>query len=258
MVINSIKPIALSFLLVFLLGCNKKKFFDGPNAFTDGFESYSNLDDLLLEDDSLWSFTQTTLDENSITVDSMFARTGSRSLKFVGGGSQGDLLSKCSIVKQKMAFWEGEVVYYSVWYYLEGGAEADWLFLIDLEEQIQIGAGPGMRIALVEDSTLLVEHKYPNPNIEQDPAEVIAFPRDQWVHIEFETLLSQKEKGYVKVWQDGELIIEQNDWQTLPKDVLTAMQGTKGMYSSFEIGLTANSGSESHTLWADDVEIGLR
>lgn len=241
-----------------LLGCNKKKFFDGPNSFTDDFESYTTLEDLLPDGDSLWSFTQITLENNSITVDSSFAHTGSKCLKFIGNGSEGDLLSKCSIAKQKMAFWEDETVYYSVWYYLEGGSEADWLFLVDLEEQIQIGAGPGMRIAIVGDSALLVEHKYPEPNIEQAPDDVLVFPRDQWVHIEFEALLSQKKKGYVKVWQDGQLIIEQNDWQTLPKDILTAMQGTKGMYSSFEIGLTANSGPNQHVLYVDDVEIGLR
>ncbi len=258
MATDSIKYLLLCILAASLLGCNKKKLFDGPNSFTDGFESYSKLGDLLPDGDSLWSLTQITLDENSIVIDSSFAHTGSKSLKFVGNGSEGDKLSKCSIIKQKMAFWAGETVYYSVWYYLEGGAEADWLFLLDLEEQVQIGAGPGMRIAVVGDSALLVEHKYPNPNIEQSPGNVMVFPRDQWVHIEFEALLSQKKKGYVKVWQDGQLILEQNEWQTLPKDVLTGLQGTKGMYSSFEIGLSANPGPNRHVLYVDDIEIGLR
>jgi hypothetical protein len=57
--------------------------------------------------------------------------------------------SKCSLVKNKMAFWEGETVRISFWCYLKGNAPASWLFLFDLEEKVAIGAGPGMRIANV-------------------------------------------------------------------------------------------------------------
>ena len=243
---------------LFLTSCNKKEFFDGPNAFEDSFESYSTLEDLLPEGDSLWSFTQITLEGNSITVDSTFAHTGSKCLRFEDVGTQGDLLSKCSIAKQNMAFWEGDVVNYSFWAYLESGSEADWLFLSDLEEQAVISAGPGIRLAIIGDSAIVAEHKYPNPNLHQEEGEVVTFPRDEWVLVEFAADLSQKKEGYVRVWQDNQLIIKQDEWQTLPKDILTFQQGTKGMYSSIEIGITANPGSQPHVLYIDDFRIGLR
>ena len=39
-----------------------------------------------------------------------------------------------------MAFWKGETVRLSAWYYIEGTQNLNWLFLMDLEEQTPIGA----------------------------------------------------------------------------------------------------------------------
>lgn len=255
---GSIKQITAALLVALLFGCNKKKLFDGPNRFTDGFEAYDSVSQLMPDNDSLWSLMQITLEGSKIEIDTTVSHSGGKSLKFSGKGTNDGILSKCSIMKHKMAFWEGDVVYYSIWYLLESGGSAEWLFLIDLEEQIQIGAGPGMRIAVDADTALVMEHKYPKPHLKQEDGKALLFPRDQWVHIEVETLLSQKNKGYVKVWQDDQLIIKQKDWQTLPKDILTLMQGTKAMYSSFEIGLTANPGPDDLVLYADDVLIEVR
>ena len=128
--------------------------------------------------------------------------------------------------------------------------------MMDLEEQAPIGAGPGMRLALVEDA-LLVEHKYLNPNITQPEGQEVLFPRNQWVKVTFETLLSQKKEGYVKIWQDDVLLIEQYEWNTLPKDILYFQQGTRGGYSSVEFGLTANTQDNPMTLYVDDITIQL-
>ena len=135
-------------------------------------------------------------------------------------------------------------------------AKADWIFLFDLEEKTAIGAGPGMRLAL-ENDFLLVEHKYLNPDIRQTKNEEISFPRDQWVNIRFETKLSQKKKGYVKVWQDEILILEQSSWKTLPTDMLYFQQGTKGMYSQIEFGVTANTRDNPMTVYVDDINVKI-
>jgi hypothetical protein len=233
-------------------GCNKKKFFDGPDHYTDDFESYSTLSELLSTNDEKWSFTQLTKADNSITVDSTFAHAGNRSLKFVAAKST-DQLSKCSIAKQNMAFWEGETMRVSAWYYLQGTQTANWLFLFDLEEQTAIGAGPGIRLALVNNQ-LRMEYKFYESDIVQTAGQEIDFPRDQWVEIIWEVKLSQKKKGAVKLWQDGQLILDSKNNQTLPKDILYSLQGTKGMYSSIEIGGTANSKDSDLVLWVDDVK----
>lgn len=243
--------IPICFLL--LSGCNKEKFFDGPDFYQDDFESYSVLGDLLSDDDKNWSFTQLTGDGNNITVDTNNVHSGNKSLKFVAIKSDDENVSKCSIAKQHMAFWDGETVKVTTWYFIEGTNTLDWLFLLDLEEQTAIGAGPGMRLALVNNQ-LRVEYKFYEKDIVQPGGKEIDFPRNQWVELIWEVKLSQKDKGSVKLWQNGQLIIDSKNNVTLPKDILYSLQGTKGMYSSIEIGITANSPDNDLTIWADDVK----
>lgn len=238
-----------------IAGCNKKKHFDGPNSYADGFENYSTIDDLVDGNDDRWSFFQQSRDENSLTIDTTIYHTGGKSFKSSAiASSDADGASKASINKQNMAFWEGETVVADMWYYIEGTENAKWLFLFDLEEQTAIGAGPGMRLAMVNNQ-LRVEHKYPNPDIVQAEGNEIDVPRNQWVNIRFETKLSKKKRGYVKVWQDGILILEQDKWKTLPKDILYVNQGTKGMYSQIEFGVTANSKDNPMTVYVDDIDV---
>jgi len=233
--------------------CDTEKYFDGPNSYTDDFENYMNADDLIAGDEA-WGYFQLTYDDNYIAVDTTVYRSGGKSVKTWAVAGVDGKASKASINKHKMAFWEGDIVSVSAWYYIEGEDLSDWLFILDLEERASIGAGPGMRLALVDDA-ILVEHKYLNPNITQAKGEEILFPKNQWVNIRFETLLAQKKEGYVKVWQDDVLIIEQDDWNTLPEDILYFQQGTKGMYTSVEFGNTANSSDFPMTVYVDDVVV---
>lgn len=244
----------ISFLIICFVftSCNKKKHFAGPNSYDDSFENYAVADDMIAEaDDKFWSFFQLTKAENTHTIDTLIKHSGNKSFKLEAIASPASDVSKASVSKQNMAFWEKETVHLSAWYYLEGTGTAQWLFIMDLEEQTAIGAGPGIRLAIV-DGALRVEHKYFNDDIIQAGAPLL-FPRDQWVQVELEVKLSQKKKGYVKVWQNGTLIIDQDKWRTLPKDFLYNQQGTKGMYSSIEFGITANTKDHNTVLYVDDV-----
>ncbi len=247
------KIFIVSISLVLFIGCKKKQFFDGPNFYQDDFEAYSSLNDLLLSDDQLWSFTQLTRSENTIIVDTNNVHSGNKSLKFSAQKSDDEGASKSSISKQNMAFWEGETVRMSAWYFIEGTNALDWLFLMDLEEQAAIGAGPGMRLAMV-DNQLRVEYKFNEKDIVQPTGQEIDFPRNQWVEVVWEVKLSRKKKGTVKLWQNGQLILDTKKNTTLPKDLLYFQQGTKGMYSSCEIGITANSKDNNLTIWVDDIK----
>jgi len=247
------KTLTLFLGALIFTACKKEKFFDGPDFFQDDFESYSTFSELLLPNDQLWSFAQLTRGENNITVDTTKVHSGNKSLKFVAQKSDMDGASKASIVKQNMAFWEGETVKMSAWYFIEGTNSLEWLFLMDLEEQTAIGAGPGMRLALV-DNKLSVEYKFNEKDITQKTGQEIDFPRNQWVQVVWEVKLSQKNQGSVRLWQNGQLIIDSKNNRTLPKDFLYFQQGTKGMYSSCEIGITANSKDNDLTIWADDIK----
>lgn len=248
-----IKSLGLLAILVLILSCNKKKIFDGPNTYQDGFETYTSEEDLIDGENVLWSFFQLTDDENSISIDTTISHTGNASVRFFAKKSTNDLVSKCSINKQFMAFWEKETVVVEFWCYLADTNACDWLFLFDLEEKVTIGAGPGMRLAIVDDKIAL-EHKYPNPNVFQEGAG-IEFPRNEWVKIKFEALLSRKKKGTVKVWQNDQLILSKENWKTLPKDLVYAQQGTKGMYNQIEFGITANSKEADHLMYVDDINV---
>lgn len=241
--------ISISFLL---FSCKKKQF-DGPNSYSDGFESYSDAEQLIDGNDERWSFFQLTFDENEISLDTTIVYSGSKSIRFSATPSTEQTVSKCSINKQFMAFWEGETVTVDFWCYLADTLPADWLFIFDLEEKIPVGAGPGMRLALV-DNQLLLEHKYNNPNVVQE-GDGVDFPRNEWVHVKFETLLSRKKKGIVRVWQNDILVLEATNWKTLPKDFLYVQQGTKGMYNQIEFGLTANADDDAHVFYLDDVSV---
>ena len=105
-----------------LFGCNKVRYFDGPDFYQDGFEAYSTLNELLLPDDQAWSFTQLTKVENTIEVDTTLVHNGNRSLKFFAKKTDQDGASKASIAKQNMAFWEGETVRLSAWYFIDGSS----------------------------------------------------------------------------------------------------------------------------------------
>lgn len=236
--------------------CKKEKYFYGPNNYSDSFENYTLLQDLLLDNDVKWSYTQLTRPNNAIVVDPNIKHQGAKSLRFYAQKSDSEGASKSSISKQKMAFWEGETVKISAWYYIEDTQKLDWIFLCDLEEQATIGAGPGMRIAMVNNQ-LRIEHKYNEKDVLQNAENPVNFPRNEWVHLEWEVSLSRKNKGSIKLWQNNTLIIDRKNHRTLPKDILYFQQGTKGMYSSVEFGITANSKDNNARMWVDDVQIGI-
>ncbi len=244
------KIILLNILIFTIVGCDKKKFFDGPSLYWDEFNTYSTYNDLFNSDNDRWSFAQLTNPQNSIQLAQDVQNF--QVLRCFAKKSSQDLVSKASVVKQHMAYWEGETIYMSASFFIKGNEKLDWLFLMDIEEQTAIGSGPGMRLALVENK-LRVEYKFNENDILQNIGEELEFPRDEWVDIEWEIKLSQKHKGSVQLFQNGIRIINAHNKRTLPKDVLYSLQGTKGMYSSFEVGITANSKDNDLELLVDNI-----
>lgn len=249
------KHFILLIIILFLFSCKKVKNFNGMDSYTDDFEYYYQTNDLIQPDDKYWSFTQITRAENEISVDTVFSHSGKKSLKFSANQSNNSDVSKCSLVKHNMSLKQNTTVRISAWYFISGNEKLNWMFLMDLEEQVAIGAGPGIRLAL-EDNKLLIERKKINEkDVKQKFGEEIDFPRSQWVEIILEINLSQKKNGSVKLWQNGQLIVESEKTRTLPKDFLYFQQGTKAMYTSLEIGITANSNDGKASLWVDDIRL---
>ncbi|MEO1714767.1 MAG: heparin lyase I family protein, partial [Bacteroidota bacterium] len=210
----------------------------------------------LLDGNSGWTGTNITDSANSIQIDSTFARTGQRSLRFLARGTTPDLpLSKCSLFNQAIEYEEGETVEISSWFYLEGTSwENGWVFLLDLEERVPVGAQPGTRLALTQEpgNPLITEFKYHQSSIVQQAALQRSFPLNEWVEIRWIVRLSQGQSGAIEVWQNQNLLMQAEGIQTLPKDQIYAIQGTRGVYNSIEVGITANADSEEKVLYLDD------
>ncbi len=253
--IHLLTAIAFFVILNGVEGCKKEKWFDGPNSMSEDFESYTHVDSMFTPQDVHWSYNQNTVEGNYISLDTNIVHSGNQSLRFFAYASPADNVSKNSIVKQHMAFYEGDVVRISAWYYVEGTESKDWFFIFDFEEQTAIGAGPGIRLANTEAYGMVVEHKYYEDDIYQTTGQEVFIPRNQWFNLTMEVKLSQKKKGYVKVWQDNQLILDESDTRTLPKDMLYNQQGTKGMYTSIEFGITANTKASETILYMDDIEV---
>lgn len=236
-----------------LSGCNREKWFDGPDNIAEDFEAAVVTDDLFPEDDSRWKFFQVTRDANTIALDTVNPHTGLQSLRFFA--EAGDV-SKSALAKNQMAFYEDEVVHISAWYYLADTLDIDYLFLMDIEEDAAIGAGPGIRVAIGEDDALVVErNKYGQRTLYQAEDTEVPFPREQWVNVVLEITLKTNKTGKIQLWQDGNLIIDANKVLTLPRDRLYFTTGTKGMYQSVQLGITAVSLDRDLEMWLDDIEV---
>ena len=226
-----------------------------PSSYSDGFEDYQNLQELLDRKEG-WTGMNITDVANSIEIDSTFARTGQRSLRFSARGTTLNApLSKCSLFNQAIEFEEGETVEITCWYYVEGEPwENGWVFILDLEERVPIGAQPGTRLALMQEpgQPIINEFKYAQASITQLGTPPTSFPLNTWVEIRWLVHLSPKQEGSISVWQNQELIIQAENIQTLPKDQIYAIQGTRGVYNSVEVGITANADKGEKVLYLDD------
>lgn len=253
-------PRHLAFLLLTLcmIACGKQSFENYPDSLSDDFEAAVNQETLFKAEGGKWSAPQLTEGDNNLFPDTSRAHSGNQAL-FCTAAPSVDGASKCSIFNNELSLEEGKIFHFSAWYFLEGTQSVDYLFLADLEERTTVGASPGVRIAL-EDSVgyLVMERNKINAStLYQEEGNRVAFPRDKWVHLEWEMDLQRKEKGSVRVWQDGQLLITASGIKNMPRDRLYFAQGTKGIYSNIEVGITANTKDSSVRLWVDDVEVWL-
>lgn len=250
------KLLCLTLILLFA-SCFKERreyLADAPDSYSDDFESYPNADSLYGEDH--WSDNQLTVGGNSITIDTQIVHSGNRSLRCYAGLNQGNTVSKASLFKNNMGFENGSVVEYEAWYYVQSQASLENLFLADFEDPAYISSSPGFRIMLNADEAICVERdKMNHGTLQQTISTPKKFPKDQWVKLKVEFKLSQRKKGYVKVWQDDELILEHDRVITLAKDFIYATEGTVGFLRQFEVAITANSSKDAVTMYLDDVKI---
>ncbi len=256
---NSMKSqlILLTTLGLVCSSCLKNKINGDSDPISDGFETISTIEDITAQN-SPWNYTQITEDANYIEIDTTNEFSGDQCLKFYAVKSDNGA-SKCDIANNKKLYRQDDVVMFSGMFYIEGTEDLNDIFFFDIEETVAVGAGPGLRFELQgADGHIIVERKKMlEENIEQ-PGTPVSFPRNQWVKVDIEMLLTRKKKGWIKVYQDGVQVIDASKIRTLPKDKSTLIQGTKGVYNNIQVGITANSPVNDAVMYLDDVSISVK
>lgn len=253
------KHLLILLLLPALAGCYKAKrdyLATALRDFSDGFETYATAADLISED--RWPGNQLTLADNSISIDTVNVHSGNQSLRCEAGITIGDVVSKASLLNNNFGFEQGDEIYFEAWYFVNSSNPPN-LFLADFEENANISLGPGFRLLINENGGLCIERKKMGKStLQQTISTPRALPLGQWVRIQLEVKLAKRNKGYFKLWQNDELILEHNNVQTLPRDMIYVTQGTAGLLRQLEVGITANGSNQAATVWVDDVVIRLR
>jgi len=240
-------------ITLLLASCSKEDI--GSSGFSDDFESYSTA--LALFDATNWTYFEQTYTDNTVEIvhDTVFS--GGNAIRLFSKMGESKTVSKADLASHDVVlFRKNDVIHVSFYMMITGNQSIDKLFILDIEDAASISSGPGIRLLLDPDNALVVErHKMNFSNISQNSNTKVPFPRNQWVKIVFECKLSPHQKGYVKLWQDDQLLIDKDKIITLPSDLLYVTQGTHRYYRNVEVGITANNTGSSVSMFLDKFSV---
>jgi len=160
---------------------------------------------------------------------------GNRALKAYAVAKNSKIgTSKASLATELLHFVSGDNFWFSAWCFIPSGHRP--FGLVDLESTWG-SQYPGMRLVLSEEGYLWVELKSRNKvKYRQVHDKAVPLPLDKWVNLKLHFHLSEKDnEGRVRVWQDGDLIIDKYG-KTLPNK--------ETILNNLEIGITAHSFGE--------------
>ena len=201
----------LTFFISLLLisSCSKEQFQNGRKSISDTFDTYQSLDDIKASKEPNFNFFQISerYPDNKINIDSTISLSPKNAVHCFAKATKDGDASKAGIANNKLSLEEGEIVSIEANYFISTDESINQLFLMDLEESILIGAGPGIRLRLVgEKGYLNVERKKMGEGtLAQSKDKQVSFPRNQWVGIKLEVKLSQKKNGWIKVYHKRNL-----------------------------------------------------
>lgn len=234
---------------IFRLADDKVTKFPVSKFFENGFEGAADVQGLISFDAGYTSFTlqspqaptipdyvalraclllrTCTFKDNRLDVLAAAGHDGGVGLRATALAPTGNMITaKASIDRELVHFVRGDVVKIGAWFRVVEGKPFG---LIDLEAAY-VDQAPGPRVLLVGDH-LEVELKFgEKPHFK--PSVSRAFPIGPWVRVEVELELQPDATGSVRLWQDGELLIDTKG-QTLP------LPNT--ILNSLELGITANN-----------------
>lgn len=240
--------------------------------FTDGFESENNdFTDLFPPNGSRWSAVQIVNPEgveNEIGLNRDIVLSGNNSLRIFSHQS-GQTLSKVDIEKGGLNFTPGSKLTIESNFYIASTENIKDVFLMDLEccscwdPDVADNQCPGIRLIMSgDDDFLSIERgKILEPTIYQSG---VPFPRNEWVNIKWEMILSTNSDGSNKLYINDELVISA-DGANMPNETTFREEFARNgiefqlqkplFYERIQVGATANASVSNIEMYVDDIEI---
>jgi hypothetical protein len=240
--------------------------------FEYGFEGLSSLADL---PSVAWMRIGTTMPENAVQLSHDVVHAGQTALRLDAIPSgQTEPVSKAYVQVadepgRPVRLFAGDRVRLSAWFLVVGERSLQGLTLFDLEsescwrDEFGRNPSPGIRLMLSGGNDYLVVERgkigLGHATLRQTATR---FPRDRWVHVEWEVDLSPGADGAVSILLDGEPILAAAG-ATLPEAAtMGAALGRPDFrinepvyYDRIQVGITANATVDPATVYVDDVRL---
>lgn len=264
------------------IACNKKE--DNTEVtiidsflYEDGFETQSNLlDELFPANGNRWSNIQQTNPSNAIneiSISNTNFNEGQNALYIHAFASDSDL-SKINIEKDELNIFSGNKVTIKADFYIVGNESLENLLLIDLEccscwdPAVGDNYGsenqcPGIRLMLSgsNDYLSIERGKISGATIQQTN---FAFPRNQWVTVEWEMTMSENDNGLNRLTINQTEVINEIGMNMPNAQIFRDVFLNQGIdftlqepvfYERVQIGATANPTAGDIELFVDDFSI---
>ncbi len=248
--------------------------------FEDGFETQNNdLDELFPSDASRWTLIQLVNPiglTNEMSVVASPVSEGTNALRILSNQSNA-LLSKIDIEKSGFQAFSGSTVTIKANFYIATDEPLTDLFLIDLEccscwdpvvdlDPSSDGDNqcPGIRLKITGDGFLSIERgKISAETLNQTS---LAFPRNEWVTVEWKMTLSDDQDGTNSLRINGNELIN-NAGVNLPNAATFAQVFAENginftlqepvFYERIQVGATANPSAGTIELYVDDFSLQI-
>jgi len=269
-------------IAIIFLSCNKEdRILEEPSGesfvFEDGFETQNNsIDELFPSNGERWSTIQQTNPTNAtneISISNTEFSEGQNALRIIAFQSDSDL-SKVDIEKNGLNITSGNKVTIKADFYIVGTQPIENLLLIDLEccscwdPTVGDNYGsenqcPGIRLMMSggNDYLSIERGKISGTTIQQTN---FAFPRNQWVTVQWEMTMSDDENGLNRLIINATEVINETGMNMPNAQIFADVFQNLGIdftlqeptfYERVQIGATANPTAGTIELFVDDFSI---
>ena len=274
--------IIFTFTAFVFLSCDKdEKILEEPLGenflFVDGFETQNDLlDELFPSNGNRWSTIQQTDPTNAtneMSISNAEFSEGQNALRIIAYQSDSDL-SKVDIEKNGLNIISGNKVTIKADFYIVGTEPIENLLLLDLEccscwdPTVGDNYGsenqcPGVRLMMSggNDYLSIERGKISGTTMQQTS---FAFPRNQWVAVQWEMTMSDNENGLNRLIINGTEVINEAGMNMPNAQVFEDVFLNQGInftlqeptfYERVQIGATANPSAGNIELFVDDFSI---